>query len=230
MASNLLSNSMLNPAPFPNQNQEIIKESKTIFLNFKNKSYSLKISLSENNISFCINEKYELYSYSNILSFESFKNLHKYYRFFDNLGEIYNDIIKSEIKIKSEDMNKGNITLYLTVNINKDIYEINISLNKKELDKYKDIDIIMANYIEMKKELDEIKQQFKLNDKLFNDSNLLKKNNQYINLIQGGIRHQFNRDIINTSLLYRCTRDGDDKAIFHQKCDGISNTIVIGPF
>ena len=79
----------------------------------------------------------------------------------------------------------------------------------------------------MKKELDEIKQQFKLNDKLFNDSNLLKKNNQYINLIQEGIRHQFNRDIINTSLLYRCSRDGDDKAIFHQKCDGISNTIVI---
>ena len=227
MSSNLLSNSMLNPAPFPNQNQEIIKESKTIFLNFKNKSYPLKISLSENDISFCINEKYELYSYSNILSFESFKNLHKYYRFFDNLGEIYNDIIKSEIKIKSEDMNKGNITLYLTVNINKDIYEIKISLNRKELDKYKDIDIIMANYIEMKKELDEIKQQFKLNDKLFNDSNLLKKNNQYINLIQEGIRHQFNRDIINTSLLYRCSRDGDDKAIFHQKCDGISNTIVI---
>ena len=80
--------------------------------------------------------------------------MHKYYRFFDNLGEIYNDIIKSEIKIKSEDMNKGNLTLYLTVNINKDIYEINISLNKKELDKYKDIDIIMENYIEMKKELD----------------------------------------------------------------------------
>ena len=227
MASNLLGNSMLNPAPFPQQIQENIKENKTILLNFKNKSYPLKISLSDNNIAFNISEKYELYSYNNILSFESFKNLHKYFRFFDNLGEIYNDIIKSEIKIKSEDNNKGTLTIYLKVNINKDFYEINITLNKKELDKYKDIDIIMANYYEMKKELDEIKQKFQLNNVLFNDSNLLKKNGQYINLIQEGIKHQLNKDIINTNLLYRCSRDGDDRAIFHQKCDGISNTIVI---
>ena len=227
MASNLLGSSMLNPAPFPQQIQENTKENKTILLNFKNKSYPLKISLSENNITFNINEKYELYSYNNILSFESFKNLHKYFRFFDNLGEIYNDIIKSEIKIKSEDNKKGTLTIYLKVNINKDFYEINITLNKKELDKYKDIDIIMANYYEMKKELDEIKQIFLSNNVLFNDSNLLKKNGQFINLIQGGIKHQLNKVIINTNLLYRCSRDGDDRAIFHQKCDGISNTIVI---
>ena len=56
---------------------------------------------------------------------------------------------------------------------------------------------------------------------------MLKKYNQYINLIQEGLWHQFNRAIINTSLLYRCSRDGDDKAIFHQKCDRISNTVVI---
>ena len=52
------------------------------------------------------------------------------------------------------------MTLFLNVNINKNNHEINIILNKRELDKYKDIDIIMSNYLEMKKELDELKKKF----------------------------------------------------------------------
>ena len=157
--------------------------------------------------------------------------MHKYYRFFDNLREIYNDLIKSKIDIKNEDINKGTLILYLNVNINQNNYEINITLNKKELDKYKDIDIIMSNYIAMKKELDELKQKFNINNNnnnLFNDSIFLKNNSKYINLIQEGIKHQFNKEIIDTNLLYRCSRDGDDEAIFHQKCDGIPYTLVIG--
>ena len=87
----------------------------------------------------------------------------------------------------------------------------------------------MSNYIAMKKELDELKQKFNINNNnLFNDSIFLKNNSKYINLIQEGIKHQLNKEIIDTNLLYRCSRDGDDKAIFHQKCDGIPYTLVIG--
>ena len=39
---------------------------------------------------------------------------------------------------------------------------------------------------------------------------------------------QLNKNIKNTKLLYRVTRDGNNRAIFHQKCDGISNTLVVG--
>ena len=120
------------------------------------------------------------------------------------------------------------------VNINKNNYDINIILNKKELDKIKDIDIIISNYIQMKKELDELKLKYGVNEKInkniniFNDSIWLKNNENAINLIKEGIKHQLNKNIQNTKLLYRCTRDGDDRNIFHQKCDGISNTLIIG--
>ena len=228
-----LENSLSKPAPFPKEDQEIIKENKTINLIFKNKSYPLKISLTNNNIIFTIQEKYDLYCYKNFFSFQAFQNLHKYYRFFDNLNEIYKDLIKSNINIKEENINQGTLILFLKININNNNYEINITLNKKELDKYKDIDIIMSNYIEMKKELDELKQIFGINAdnndaNLFKDSTIFKNNTKYINLIKAGIKHQLNKDIINTKLLYRCTKDGDDCAIFHQKCDGIPNTLVIG--
>ena len=82
--------------------------------------------------------------------------------------------------------------------------------------------------MDMRKELDELKQKFKINDNLFFDSIWLNHNQKYIDLIQKGIEHQLNKYIINTSLLYRCSRDGDDSKIFHKKCDGIPYTLVIG--
>ena len=188
----------------------------------------MEISLSEKNIIFISQEKYDLYRYESILSFQAFQDLHKYFRFFDDLNEIYYDLIKSNIGIKNEEIDKGKLTLFINVNINKNNYEINIILNKRELDKYKDIDIIMSNYIEMKKELDELKQKYSINSNLFKESKWLNNNNQYLNLIKEGIKHQLNKEIVGTNLIYRCSKDGDDCSIFHSKCDGISNTLVIG--
>jgi hypothetical protein len=87
----------------------------------------------------------------------------------------------------------------------------------------------------MKKELDELKKLLRLNNNnnninsnIFNESQWLKNSNNAINLIQEGINHQLNKKIIGTNLLYKCTRDGDDSEIFHSKCDGIDNTLIIG--
>ena len=88
--------------------------------------------------------------------------MHKYFRFFDNLSEIYDDLIKSDLTIKEIDDNNRILVLRFNVTINKANYEINIKLNKKELHKVKDIDIIISNYKKMKNELDE------LNDKINN--------------------------------------------------------------
>ena len=122
MESYNLETSLSKPAPFPRESQENIREYKIISINYQNKSYPLKISLTDNNIIFSINEKYNLYHYQNHLSFQAFKELHKYYRFFDNLREIYNDLIKSKIDIKNEEINKGTLILYLNVNINQNNY------------------------------------------------------------------------------------------------------------
>ena len=150
MESYSLENSLSKPAPFPKESEEIIKENKTIDLSLKNKSYPLKISLSDNNIIFFVQEKYSLYYYKNIFSYQEFQNLHKYYRFFDNLNEIYKDLIKRDINIKEENINQGTLILYLKININNNNYEINITLNKKELDKFKDIYIILYHQIILK--------------------------------------------------------------------------------
>ena len=224
-----MENSQLQPAPCSiSEKKEKIIQNKTIVINFKDKPYPLEIALSEANIIFSIQEKYNLYRYENVISFQAFKDLHKYFRLFDNLSEIYNDLIKSNIAIKSEEINQGKLTLFVNVNINKNNHEINIILNKRELDKYKDIDIIISNYKEMKKELDELKQKYSINSNLFKESKWLNNNKQYLDLIKEGIRHQLNKGIANTNLLYRCSKDGDDCSIFHSKCDGVSNTLVIG--
>ena len=91
------------------------------------------------------------------MSFQAFQSLHKYFRLFDDLNEVYNDLITKSINIKAKNIDEGTLILSLFVTINNINHEIDITLKKKELDKYKDIDIIKSNYIEMKKELDKFK-------------------------------------------------------------------------
>ena len=173
-----MDNSQLLTAPC--SSGEKILQKKALLLKYNNKSYPLEIFLSEKNVIFSIQEKYNLFRYENSLSFETFQDLHKYFRLFDNLNEIYNDLVNSNIGIKSEDIEQGKVTLFLNVNINKNNHEINIILNKRELDKYKDIDIIMSNYLEMKKELDELNKKFSNEGNLFKESKWL-NDNKYIN-------------------------------------------------
>ena len=146
-------------------------ESKIIKLKFKEKIYPLEIILSQNNIKLNIQEKYDLFSYQAIISYQDFLNIHKYFRLFDTINEIYNDLIKGNIIIKEiDESNKNNLNLIYKININNNNYDINFTLNKKELDKTKDIDIIISNYYLMKKELNELKQTLNLNDNLFSES------------------------------------------------------------
>ena len=152
----------MNASPFPETIQEI-KKSKNINLGYNSQSFFLSLSLEENSIIFNIQEKYSLYYYKKELTLHDFVNLHKYFRFFDNLSEIFDDIIKNELIIKEINDIKKILVLSFKVVINKDNYEINIILDGKELDKVKDIDIIITNYKEMKKELDALKQKYGLN-------------------------------------------------------------------
>ena len=66
---------------------------------------------------------------------------------FDTINEIYNDLIKGNIIIKEiDESNKNNLNLIYKININNINYDINFTLNKKELDKTKYIDIIILNF------------------------------------------------------------------------------------
>ena len=128
-----MDNSQLLTAPC--SSGEKILQNKALLLNYNNKSYPLEISLSEKNVIFSIQEKYNLFRYENSLSFETFQDLHKYFRLFDNLNEIYNDLVNSNIGIKSEDIEQGKVTLFLNVNINKNNHEIILNIDFQENNK-----------------------------------------------------------------------------------------------
>ena len=227
MEINTLDSSQLRPAPFPIlDDKDILIECNNIEIKYNFKIYPLKIMLTKENIIINIQEKYNLYYYESKKTYKDFLNLHKYFRLFDNIKEIYDDLLLKKIVIKEEDSNKGELILKVNFSINNINNEINLILKKKELDKIKDIDLILENYMLMKKELDELKQKF-LNN-IFFDSVLIKDNYNGINLIKEGIKHQLKKDIKSSILLYRCTRDGDDRNIFHEKCDGKDNTLIIG--
>lgn len=115
-----MDNSQLLTAPC-SSGEKILKK-KALLLKYNNKSYPLEIFLSEKNIIFSMQEKYNLFLYENSLSFETFQDLHKYCRLFDNLNEIYNDLVNCNIGIKSEDIEQGKVTLFLNVNIITVIY------------------------------------------------------------------------------------------------------------
>ena len=79
----------------------------------------------------------------------------------------------------------------------------------------------MSNYIEMKKELDVLKQKLEIKNDDNNETNLFK----YINLIRVGVKHQLNKKITNTKLLYRCSKDGDDSAESEEENSNYSDII-----
>ena len=97
------------PFLFLNKNDE----SKIIKLKFKEKIYPLEIILSQNNIKLNIQEKYDLFPYQTIISYQDFLNIHKYFRLFDTINEIYNDLIKGNIIIKEiDESNKNNLNYF----------------------------------------------------------------------------------------------------------------------
>ena len=220
------------PAPNPNLNPNNEK-SELIEIKYEDKIYPLEISINQDYILFNLQEKYNLYSHRAKFTYQEFLNKHKFFRVFDNLKEIYSELIKGNISIKNINQNNNeSIIIIYTININNNYSEINFTLNKKEIDQKRDIDIIISNYFLMKKELEGLKDLiFGLNifnKNLFNDSIWLKENYIAINLIQEGINHQLKKNIQNSILLYKFSRDGHDNEIFHKNCDGIDNTLIIG--
>ena len=136
----------MNPAPLISINGQNMKKSSTNNITFNNRVYLLQICLTNDEVILNIQEKFALQYYQLKLSFQEFLKLHKYFRLFDNLNEIYEDIIKMDINIKDINTNKGEITLIINIVINNNKSEINFVLNKKDIDKNKDIDIIISNY------------------------------------------------------------------------------------
>ena len=56
-------------------------------------------------------------------------------------------------------------------------------------------------------------------------SNILKSNE--CELIFSAIKSRINKKLMDIKKIYQATKDGGDPSIFHSKCDGINNTLVL---
>ena len=125
-----------------------------------------------------------------------------------SLNEKINNI---ELLFKKEQSEK--------IELNKKIKTLEENLDKK--------DIIINNLIERIYNLE--KQIQRLNDKKetskFNIDSVIIKSNE-LNLIEEGIKHNFNKSIRNFELLIRGSKDGFTSNDFHNKCDNKNFTMA----
>lgn len=146
---------------------------------------------------------------------------------FDNLEEIFQDILNIKLDIKNIDINKGEAILFIKVIINNNSHDINFVLKKKNLDKIKDIDFIISNYNLLKQEYNRLKQKYEpdypYSDKKV-DSKILEncdKKEEFISQILTWCGHK------KMELIYRGSRDGMNAKSFHDKCDNKGKTICL---
>ena len=125
-----------------------------------------------------------------------------------SLNEKINNI---ELLFKKEQSEK--------IELNKKIKTLEENLDKK--------DIIINNLIERIYNLE--KQIQRLNEKKetskFNIDSVIIKSNE-LNLIEEGIKHNFNKSIRNFELLIRGSKDGFTSNDFHNKCDNKNFTMA----
>ena len=203
-----------------------------------------KISDKEDKLIIMIKEENVISSgyYQISFSLDTLYKKSKCFRFFDTIDETI-ESLKEVIQDKKINIKKSNDCLELMMKLNrggKGEEEVKITLSKNNLETEKIIDYLIEQMNEMKKEINNNKNEIKKLKEIYNkylkdkfvldaiDSKIL-KNNEELNLISNRIK---NTDLLKNKkiryeLLYRGTRDGMMPNFFHQKCNGVSPTISI---
>ena len=194
-------------------------------------------------------EDYNPPIYRGIFSKENFLKLHKFFRQFDSIDEIYdflkniglekittifyeNNILKIKIDIPSLIKNKPpNEIIIMLLREDADTNDLLNKLN----DKIKEIDILqkkvdyLYKYLDIKDiDIDSMNSFTESAIKIFNaiNSKIFKSHNE-ITFINQGLEKALNKKIKKMELIFRASRDGDSSKSFHNKCDGKSNTLTV---
>ena len=194
-----------------------------------------------------IESKIELI-YENKFIFSFFLKINKYFKMFDTLEEIVQDLNELNKKglIKLSKNIKENYDLILNIELNKKQYEIKLELllkdNKISLSKMsQNLDLIEKKYELLEKENKELKDslsQYKLildnNEKQLKQLITLHQMNSSImitleelNLITKQIEKNMNKKVIDIKQLYKGTRDGEGMNNIKQRAFNIENIILL---
>ena len=133
--------------------------------------------------------------------------------------KIYEDNFK-ELKEENKNLKKENELL------KKENKNINDKINNIQ----KTIDLLMGEIKESKNNISSIQND--LNQNLISKNDNLKINsflikNSEFNMIAKTIEENMDSKIKQIKKLYQATIDGGEPSIFHKKCDGIRNTLII---
>lgn len=240
------------------QNEKFKMENdKSLIININDKNYIFSISANDDIVSFKINDLYlfpkKEYYYTS--SFESLKDVNKYFLVFDNLDECVNTIIqnveKKNIIFKINDnicemvilnliTNKSFvITIPKIENVNNNvnqiisiIKELNtkvLTLENKNNFLEERIKKLEEENLKIKNEILFIKQLQNSNTNLFPNSNinLFPNSNIIINNEQSIILNFFEQKPKKFNLLYDTNKHGNKNKTFHEKVYNKSPTLII---
>ena len=231
----------------------IANKSKEYTLISEAKSFKIKISLSSN-IIIEVNEleKIKGIFYSNTFSLEALVKLSRGFKICEDINEAY-DIIEQIFENKKSTikyLNENELLLIIKVDLpGGKIQEVNLTLNKKEMNKNLLIEelILKVNQLEeenknLKKDINEMKEKLNRFEKYFAEeieekkffekigfeSKIIKNKDEIKFITNRLVNNDENlRKKINYNLIYRATRDGDTSTIFHNKVDNKNSLLSI---
>ena len=230
----------------------IAHKSKEYTLISEAKSFKIKISLSSN-IIIEVNEleKIKGIFYSNTFSLEALVKLSRGFKICEDINEAY-DIIEQIFENKKSTikyLNENELLLIIKVDLpGGKIQEVNLTLNKKEMNKNLLIEelILKVNQLEeenknLKKDINEMKEKLNRFEKYFAEeiekkffeeivfeSKIIKKIDEIKFITNRLVNNDENlRKKINYNLIYRATRDGDTSTNFHNKVDNKNSLLSI---
>jgi FtsZ-binding cell division protein ZapB len=182
----------------------------------------IKIDLVQKQINFELIAQ-DLYKKILILD-ENFKNLENNYKnIVDN-----NKIMKEEIKtIKEENMNIKKENNRIKEEI-KTIKEENMKIKQENKTIKERLNNLENKLNSLNKEIIPNKINNNINEKILKvsiDSRIMERDE--FDMIYPEIKKRMNKEIKEIKKLYQATVDGGQPSIFHKKCDGVSNTLVL---
>ena len=212
--------------------------------------YILKVGIYSNNekIYFCVSPKNNnILIYDSTYSINDLYELSKNFKFFNSIKDLINALddmmnnrrISIEKDEKDETLLKlviltsnfmgiiEKVPIVLKLNVikekegNKYLIKKILELEKILLEKDEEIKLIKNKYDELEKRIIAL-EKFYSNPKI--KSNIVNENIESDFIVK---RLQNLKDVTSFDLIYICNENNDTPKIFHEKCDGIKNILVI---
>jgi len=206
-------------------------------INFKDKEgkeFTIEFLSNKEDLTLKIIEKNDLLGgYKTIKKLEDFQKLSNLFRIFDKIEEIKEYLISLINEEKVELSKKNDIIIFtLEISMANMTKKVNLELEKEEFDLKNSFILMNKKIKDMEKEIEELRE-FKnsiIGYPDFHMSRIVKKESE-LNFVIEKIKENLNLkktiEEIKLIPLFSTSRDGDSASVFHSKCNGKSNSLVL---